>query len=187
MSAPVPANRRILVVDDNPSIHDDFRRMMRADPGAAELDAAAAALFGETPAPVAPAFEPFQMSHALQGEQALEMVKAACAAGTPYALAFVDMRMPPGWDGLTTIQKLWEVDQELNIVICTAYSDYTWEEIRSALRQHKRWLVLKKPFEKIEALQMADALAERWTIAAFARRRIAELEAALAAGQPPCS
>ncbi|HVW19658.1 MAG TPA: response regulator [Opitutaceae bacterium] len=183
MSAPLPPNRRILVVDDNPAIHEDFRRMMRVDPGNAELDAAAAALFGEAPAPAPPSFEPFQLSSALQGQQALEMVTAACAAGAPYALAFVDMRMPPGWDGLTTIQKLWEVDRELNVVICTAYSDYTWEEIRAALRQHKRWLVLKKPFEKIEALQMADALSERWAIAANARRRIAELEAALAA--PP--
>jgi len=180
MSAPVPPNRRILVVDDNPAIHEDFRRMMRVDPGPTELDAAAALLFGEAPVAPGPPFEPFQLSSALQGQQALQMVTAACAAGTPYALAFVDMRMPPGWDGLTTIQKLWEVDRDLSVVICTAYSDYTWEEIRAALREHKRWLVLKKPFEKIEALQMANALAERWTLAQNAKKRIAELEAALA-------
>ncbi|HEX3728205.1 MAG TPA: response regulator [Opitutaceae bacterium] len=185
MSAPPPANRRILVVDDNPSIHDDFRRMMHVETGSAELDAAAAALFGVVPAAPAPVLEPFQLSSALQGQQALQMVTAACAAGTPYALAFVDMRMPPGWDGLTTIQKLWEVDRNLSVVICTAYSDYTWEEIRAALPEHGCWMVLKKPFEKIEALQMANALAQRWDLRQTARKRIAELEAALAASSVP--
>jgi signal transduction histidine kinase len=113
---------------------------------------------------------------ALQGEDAFELVTAACAAGRPYALAFVDMRMPPGWDGLTTISKLWEVDPQLQVVICTAYSDHGWSEIQAALASRERWLVLKKPFDKIEALQLADSLTEKWNLSRIANTKIGILE-----------
>ncbi|HEX2101588.1 MAG TPA: response regulator, partial [Candidatus Synoicihabitans sp.] len=184
--------RRILLVDDNTAIHDDFRRVLApADSSQSELDAAAAALFGDpsgastapfeggvaiatgAPAPV------FTLDCAHQGEEALELVRAARAAGEPYALAFVDMRMPPGWDGLTTISKLWEVDDELHCVICTAYSDRSWDEIQATLTDRDRWLVLKKPFDKVEVLQLAQALTEKWHLASLARERAETLEAAV--------
>ena len=86
------------------------------------------------------------------------------------------MRMPPGWDGLVTIGKLWEVDPELNVVICTAYSDHSWQEIQSALPVRERWLVLKKPFDKIEVLQMAHSLTEKWQLTRLAGIQRATLE-----------
>ena len=112
----------------------------------------------------------------MQGQEARDMVVAARTAGRPYALAFVDMRMPPGWDGLVTIGKLWEVDPELNVVICTAYSDHSWEEIQAALPVRERWLVLKKPFDKIEVLQLAHSLTEKWSLTRQAGMQRATLE-----------
>jgi signal transduction histidine kinase len=172
------SNRRILIVDDNPSIHDDFRRILSASAEAKngdDLDAEASRLFGEA-APIPNAPKNFEIDSALQGEDALELVVAARAAGRPYALAFVDMRMPPGWDGLTTINKIWEVDPELQVVICTAYSDHGWSEIQAALASRERWLVLKKPFDKIEALQLADSLSEKWNLSKIANTKIGLLE-----------
>lgn len=166
MNPPAP-NRRALIVDDNPSIHDDFRRILAPNGGDTEFDAEATALFG-APAPAASAAS-FELAMALQGAEALEKVTAAHAAGQPFAFAFVDMRMPPGWDGLTTIGKLWQVDPRLQVVICTAHSDRTWEEIENTLTARDRWLVLKKPFDKIEVLQLAHVLAAKWSLAeAFA-------------------
>ncbi len=167
-------NRRILVVDDNPTIHDDFRRILAAAPAPEGLDAEAARLFGPAAAAGAPALA-FLVDAALQGQDALRLVTEACAAGQPYALAFVDMRMPPGWDGLTTIGKLWEVDPELQVVICTAYSDHSWDEIQAQLSARERWLVLKKPFDKIEAVQLANALTEKWNLGRQAHRQVAAL------------
>ena len=109
-------------------------------------------------------------------------VRAAAAAraqALPFALAFVDMRMPPGIDGLTTIVKLWEIDPDLQVVICTAYSDHGWEEIQAALPARDRWLVLKKPFDKIEVLQLAQSLTEKWRLTQSARAELAALEARL--------
>ena len=159
-------NRRILIVDDNPSIHDDFRRILLPAAAGSDLDVEAAALFG-APAPAAPAAASvaFEVESALQGQEASQKVAAACAAGRPFAFAFVDMRMPPGWDGLTTIGKLWQIDPGLHVVICTAHSDRTWEEIEVTLTFRDRWLVLKKPFDKIEVLQLAHVLTAKWNLA----------------------
>src|SRR5687767_6216523 len=108
-------NLRVLVVDDNPSIHEDFRRILCPAGSSIDLDADAAALFGAA-AEISPVVTGFELECAHQGEQARDMVAAACAEKRPYAVAFVDMRMPPGWDGLVTISKLWEVDRELHVV-----------------------------------------------------------------------
>lgn len=165
--SPGVANRRILLVDDNPSIHEDFRRLLAPpDTAASSLDAEAEALFGGTKVPFVAeprsAVLDFVLDSALQGQEALARVQDALAAEKPYALAFVDMRMPPGWDGLTTIAKLWEADARLQVVICTAYSDRSWDEIQRTLTARDRWLVLKKPFDKVEVLQLAQALTEKW-------------------------
>lgn len=176
MNALLPPNRRILLVDDNLAIHDDFRRILVPTNSASTLDADAASLFGAA-AEVAPSESAtFELDYAQQGQEACEKAAVAVAAGRPYALAFVDMRMPPGWDGLTTIRKLWEIDPELQVVICTAYSDRSWNEIQAALTARDRWLVLKKPFDKVEVLQLAQALTEKWHLARLSRLQLATLE-----------
>ena len=170
----MPVNRRILLVDDNPAIHADFRKIL-APTGSttAAVDTDAAALFDqESAACPDPGFE---VDSAHQGKEALEMVRAAQAADRPYALAFIDMRMPPGWDGLTTISHLWAVDPHIQTVICTAYSDRSWEEIQATLTTRERWLVLKKPFDKIEVLQLAHALTEKWNLGRMAALKIETL------------
>lgn len=176
MSDLLPRNRRILLVDDNLAIHDDFRRILVPTSSACSLDAVAASLFGEATDPQPVEAEPFVVDFAQQGQEACEKAAAAVLAGQPYALAFVDMRMPPGWDGLTTIGKLWEIDPELQVVICTAYSDRSWSEIQMALTARDRWLVLKKPFDKVEVLQLAQALTEKWHLTRLSRLQLATLE-----------
>lgn len=176
MKPSLPPNRRILLVDDNLAIHDDFRRILMPARSTKGIDEAAAALFGaeaDEPEVVA---EPFELDYAQQGQEACEKAALAVAANRPYALAFVDMRMPPGWDGLTTIGKLWEVDPQLQVVICTAYSDRSWSEIQAALTARDRWLILKKPFDKVEVLQLAQALTEKWHLSRLSNLQLATLE-----------
>ena len=113
-------------------------------------------LFGEATA-TSPRFD-FVIDSAFQGREGLAMVKQAAEEGNPYSLAFVDVRMPPGWDGVETIGHLWECCPDLQIVVCTAYSDYSWEEMIHKLGHSPNLVVLKKPFDNIEALQLAHAL-----------------------------
>lgn len=159
-------NRRILVIDDNEAIHDDFRRILLGGEDTSELDAMAASLFGSREPEGEKERITYALEQAFQGEEGLQKVRRALEAGAPIALAFVDIRMPPGWDGVETIARLWEVDPRLEVALCSAYSDYSWEAITSKLGQTDRLLILKKPFDPIEVCQIACALTEKWDMRA---------------------
>jgi two-component system NtrC family sensor kinase len=175
-------NRRILLVDDMPTIHDDFRKILGASaaPAKAALEAARAALFGDDAGvPAKPAPQPFELDSAYQGEEGLAKVEASLREGRPYAMAFVDMRMPPGWDGVETIEHLWRADPKLQVVICTAYSDTSWEEVLERLDARDRLLILKKPFDNIEVRQLANALTAKWQANEQLASQIDNLESAV--------
>lgn len=166
---------RILVIDDNRAIHEDFRKILcPASASVADLSAAEAALFGDE-LPNETKVE-YAMDSAYQGQEALTLVTASVQANQPYSLAFVDVRMPPGWDGIETITRLWQADPQLQCVICTAYSDYSWEEMVTKLGRNDRLLILKKPFDNVEVSQLVVALTEKWTLARQARSQMRNME-----------
>lgn len=167
-------NHRILIVDDNSDIHADYQRVLNDGHEANSLAAAEAALFGD--APRSPRSQQFELSHAYQGEEAFDLVSRETQCEHPFALAFVDMRMPPGWDGLETIRRLWQLDPRLQVVLCTAYSDYSWFEIAEALSPGDRLLILKKPFDAIEVRQLAASLITKWNLGRAAERSQRDLE-----------
>ena len=175
--SPSESHRRILVVDDNRAIHDDFRKILGGRGQRKQMEADEAILFGKSAAAPEPIFE---LHFAHQGEEALAMVQQALAENRPYAMAFMDVRMPPGWDGIETTARIWPIDPELQIVICTAYSDYSWSEVLRKVGQSDRLVILKKPFDNVEAIQLASALTEKWRLARQARQHLAELQAIIA-------
>ncbi|WP_448652759.1 ATP-binding protein [Pseudomonas fluorescens] len=169
-----PSNRRILLIDDTPSIHEDFRKILMPPMEQNQaLDAMETALFGASETLQGPAFE---LDSAYGGQEGLKLLEVAMAEQKPYALAFVDMRMPQGWDGAQTIEELWKVDPNLQVVVCTAYSDYSWEALLFRLHAHDRLLILKKPFDNIEVQQMANTLAAKWDMARRASLQTSHLE-----------
>src|SRR6202142_2986222 len=168
-------NHRILVIDDNKAIHEDFRAIL-ARPKAApnSMKEVEAALFGND----APQIElpEFQIDSAYQGEEGLELIGKSLQDHHPYAMAFVDVRMPPGWDGVETTAKIWQKYPDLQVVICTAYSDYSWEEMLKKLGYSDRLVILKKPFDSIEVLQLAISMTEKWRLFYQAKLRLEDLE-----------
>ena len=160
--------RHILVVDDNASIHDDFRKIFGGTtPDSSLLDHAAVELFGAAPVREKPTY---QLNFASQGQDALEMVRAAIANQRPYSMAFLDVQMPPGWDGVQTMAEIWKIAPDLHIVLCTAFSSYSFEEIQNVGRTDQV-VVLKKPFDAIEVLQMANVFSEKWQLLNEVRER----------------
>ena len=175
MITPKPHNR-ILLVDDTPEIHGDFQRILA--PSAADssaIDELESALFGDERSRGGQT-ETFRIDSAMQGAEAVEMTRAAAEAGDPFTLAFVDMRMPPGMDGLETIERLWQADPGLQVVVCTAYSDHPWNEIVARLGRNDRLLLLKKPFDPAEVWQLALALTQKWNLARQAALKLEELQ-----------
>jgi diguanylate cyclase (GGDEF)-like protein len=163
-------NRRILIVDDNKVIHDDFLKILQPQ---VEPDGMSLTRSGESSTSLR--LDPFQVDCVDQGGAGLTLAHRARKEGHPYAVAFVDMRVPPRWDGLETIERLWEVDAELQVVVCTAFSDRPWEEIAKRIGQSDKLLILQKPFNSIEVVQLATALCRKWDLAHEAAGQLDEL------------
>jgi diguanylate cyclase len=164
---------RLLMIDDNPAIHEDYRKILTGRDDTL-ISAAEAALFA---APQPPVSRPtFDVDSAMQGQDGVELARRALLEGRPYSVAFVDMRMPPGWDGLETIENLWKVDPEIQVVVCSAYSDYDWMQLLARLGHSDKLIVIKKPFEPIEVLQSASALSRKWQNARALRHYVEGLE-----------
>ena len=167
---------RVLVVDDNPAIHRDFDKILArpTEPvrGLADVETL---LFGETPREKRRSM-PYVLEFATQGKEGVDLARQARETGRPFEIAFIDMRMPPGWDGLETIERLWAVDPDIQVVICSAHSDYDWHDVIDRLGQTDRLLVLKKPFEPVEVLQCASALSRKWRHERTLRSHVETLE-----------
>ena len=121
-----PWNYRVLIADDQEEIHNDFEEMLVPSSAKRATDDLAGAFVSETDTAFLPQFELF---HATSGEEACEMIKAGKDRDAPFAMAYVDVRMPPGTDGIETVRRIREFEHNLEIVIMTAYSDKTLPEI----------------------------------------------------------
>ena len=172
--------RRILIVDDNEAIHNDFHAILTGPGGVRdeEILALEAELFsdGEPDENEESNRIVYQIDDALQGQQAIAMVDAAADNGNPYALVFMDIRMPPGIDGIQAMKAIWERHGQLEIVICTAYSDYSWDEIIEQFGFTDQLLFLRKPFDGTALKQVALSLTTKWQLRHEARLYIDNLE-----------
>jgi diguanylate cyclase (GGDEF)-like protein len=168
-------NRRILIIDDNEAIHADIRSVLQRRDEPEELRKLSEALFGADEEKTHQAIC-YEIDSAFQGREGANLVLAGRDAGRPYAMAFVDMRMPPGWDGIQTIYEIRKIDANIQIIICTAFSDYSWQSILDAFGVNDWLFILKKPFDVVEVQQLACALTQKWSLAQRAALRTDELE-----------
>ena len=155
---------RILIVDDEPAMHDSYRHCF--EPAATKnhaLDDMAVELFGDVSAPTREsAGAVFDTMHCNQGLDAVAAVEDAIASGNPFAVAFIDVRMPPGIDGKETAMRIRALDPNVNLVIVTGFSDFSPIEISKAAGPADKIFYIAKPFEIAEVVQTATALAHRW-------------------------
>lgn len=166
---------RILIIDDNPNIHKDFETILVEDEDSTTLNSLRKEVLGKE-AVTHKARNVYELDFASQGKQGCQKVAEARDTSCPYKVAFVDMRMPPGWDGLKTIENIWQIDPRIQVVICTAYSDYSWADITDRLGKSENLLILKKPFDGAEVAQLASALTEKWVLAGKASMKMEQLE-----------
>ncbi|HLM47400.1 MAG TPA: response regulator [Myxococcaceae bacterium] len=154
--------KRLLVIDDSEAIHLDFRRILSLEQRQprADIDLLEEALFG-APLSRASACDglEFELDSAFQGQEGLTRVRQALEAGTPYSLIFLDYRMPPGWNGAETLRRLRQVAPSLRVVLCSAYSDYSWEAMVQEFGESLLLRELRKPFNGQDVRQLLLSLA----------------------------
>jgi len=154
-------NNRVLIADDQKEIHRDFEEMLNPNLVKASTDRLAMAFSPDAGKSFLPELE---LIHVDSGEEAYRKVKEAREAHDPIALAFIDVRMPPGWDGIKTVHEIREIDKELEIVIMTAYTSKPLSEIISNIELLHKLLYVRKPFAREEIQQMTISLAEKWNV-----------------------
>jgi CheY-like chemotaxis protein/AraC-like DNA-binding protein len=164
---------RILIVDDNPNIHRDFELVFDADFKNHDLDAEEKNLFGASGGSANQGA--YELDHAFSGIEGVEKVSQSLTASRQYQMAFVDIRMP-GIDGMETIARIWKIDPAIQIVICTAFADYSQEDLTARLGRTDKLLVLKKPFDTIEVTQLAGTLTAKWFLAQRAALKMEQME-----------
>lgn len=153
---------RILVVDDNPEIHADFEKVFSQKSASIDgFDLEDELLFGASDEEVSEL--EFQLESALQGEEGFHQTREALLAGEPFAVAFVDMRMPPGWDGLKTIRHILDADETIRIIICTAYTSHTPQQLKESLGCIDRVKWISKPFDTTSIRQLAIEQCKIWS------------------------
>lgn len=169
-------NRRILVIDDSPNILQDFRKILRP------MGACNSGLWSELrPDLLDETFphsgkEPFDLDCVDNGMSGCELVKHARAQDSPFAVVFLDVRLSNGWDGIETVERIWDEDPGVQVVLCTAYPDFGWSEVLPRLGHGDQLLILRKPFDPIEVWQLSTALTMKWYWTQQARFRVQERE-----------
>ena len=179
-------NRRILVVDDQQDLREQLAKLLlrsgKKNETLSLVQQMRSKLLGETAEFSEDASKDEQsyvVDTAGQGEIAFEMVKKANERNEPYALMFLDMRMPPGWDGLKTAKAVRDFDRNIEIVIMTAYADHDQKQIADTVGTPEKLLYIKKPFQAEEIYQLALALTTKWSLELSEKQRKNWLEVLL--------
>jgi CheY-like chemotaxis protein len=159
------SNHRILVIDDVESVHDVFRRIL--------IGSSIPKVVHDKDAAALPIFE---IDSAFNGEEGLGLIEKSLLENRPYFMAFVDVRLGSGWDGVQTTCKIWQQYPDLNVVLCTGFTDRPWEDLVKSLGFLDRMMVLIKPFEVTEVKQLAVGLSEKWRLNQQAKLRVDNLE-----------
>ena len=170
---------RVLVVDDEAEIRDAYRQILLENEVTQEMVGfreLRSRLFRKNPADTGRLRSPvrstvFEPTFCDNAEAGVAAVKEGLARNEPFAVVFLDMRMPPGPDGVWAATRIREVDPAVEIVICTAYSDADPGEIGGLVPPEDKLSYLQKPFHPHEVRQMTIALGSKWR----AERRIVKL------------
>ncbi len=154
-------NNRVLIVDDQEEIHDDFEEILKPSLSGSSTDELAKSFISEVDDNFLPEFELF---HARSGEEAYEIVKAGKESNSPIAVAHIDVRMPPGIDGIETTRMIRQIEKDIEIVIMTAYTDKSLSEIVRDMELLHKLLYIRKPFAREEIQQITLSLVEKWNV-----------------------
>jgi PAS domain S-box-containing protein len=170
-------NDRVLVIDDDPEIQSAYRLVLSPEPEHRNVSRnKLVQLLPRDRTAEPPAAPRFEIGIAGQGLEGVDLVTIALGKNQPFAVAFIDIRMPPGFDGMETAARIRRIDPDIEIVVVTAFSDRSRDEIVQAVGRPEKLLFLRKPFDPEELLQMALSLTAKWNLA----RQAKENEAALA-------
>ena len=157
-------NYRVLIVDDEAGIHSDFKDMLNPTRARALTDQFAETLLDEGSENKTSFLPNFELVHAVSGEKAYDIIRVGKESNRPIAVAYIDVRMPPGIDGVEAIRRIRQIEKDIELVIMTAYTDKPLPEIVRDMELLHKLLYIRKPFAPEEVQQISLALVQKWNI-----------------------
>lgn len=169
--------RRILIVDDQESIHADLKKILAPEKESSRFDELANSIFeDEIDTLVNHKMPIYEFDDAYQADEAIELIDKAMQSDKPYALVIMDFRMPPGMNGVDAIAAIWKKYPEIEMVICTAFSDYSWSDIHKHLGLTDKLQFIRKPFDYTSMKQLVLSLTQKWVLTEKTKKLISELQ-----------
>ncbi len=154
-------NRKVLLADDEPMILEELLKILTPTQDNTELNELQGRLFGKSGSKSKSSVS-YDVCCCRQGDEAVRRVEEAIKQNSPFAVAFLDVRMPPGPDGVATAEQIRKLDPNIQIVIMTGYSDFDVREIAKRIPPEDKLLYLQKPVHAQEITQFALALTAKW-------------------------
>ncbi|GEM_PF-884178 len=159
-------NKRILIVDSNSAIHEDFQKIFCLKSDSTEPSKSKQKHTQQS----------YSLDSAYDGEQAFQLIQQAMANQHPYTVAFIDLHLSPSSDGLAMIQRIWELDPDLQLVLSIAYSHYSYQDVVEKLQHPDPILILNKPFDINEIRQLVFHLSRKQDVNHTIQQNINALE-----------
>ena len=157
-------NYRVLIVDDEAGIHSDFKDMLNPNRRQTLAATLVEPFLDKVPENKTVFLPNFELLHATSGEEGQDIICTAKASNRPIAVAYMDVRMPPGIDGVEAIRRIRQIEKDVELVIMTAYTDKPLPEIVRDMELLNKLLYIRKPFEPEEVQQITLSLVERWNV-----------------------
>ncbi len=172
-------NKRLLVIDDDKSIWKVYSDVLAPGSIPQGVSTRELASILQNGAEEIEEQTDYELHFASQGQAGFQLVEQALAANTPFSVVFIDIRMPPGWDGMETATRIRAIDPDLEVVIVTAYTDRSRSEIVRSVGAPEKLLYLKKPFDPEELTQVALSLSVKWQLGRQEKKQRRELQTVL--------
>jgi len=155
------SKERILIVDHNRSMHAYFRKTLLP--------------LSTSPSETHPASS-LHLSFAADEKIAIKIIKQSILDQHPYSLIFIDIPFPPKGEGIKTVNKIWKIDSNVQIVIYTSQPDYWWEHLSTRMDKADQFLILKKPIDIVEIRQLASAFIKKCELKKETQHKVECLE-----------
>lgn len=168
-------NKKILLIDDQEEILVSLKKLLSGQDSLRDLNNKMKSLIDEFYKEEKQNNEVYDVDTALSGKVGYELIKKAKEEGKPYSVVTIDMRMP-GWDGLKTAGEIRKIDEDIEIIIVTAYTDIKREELVEKIGKPEKLLYLKKPFEREEILQVILSLTLKWSLEQKVKKQLRIIE-----------
>lgn len=148
-SAVTSARRNVMVVDNDKSVHEEFKKILCSHLDFNEKrDVLSNELFESVKSNEASEKRyDYHVISAFSGEESIGIIKNHKGIGCPIDVVFMDIKMATGVNGIDVCDQIRKIYPETDLIFCSDYSDFSTQDILNNVGNKKPVYFLPKPFD----------------------------------------